>query len=163
MKQLTLIRHAKSSWDDPALADDQRPLSARGRRDAPEMGRRLSVLGFLPDMIVSSPAKRARRTAKAIRQEIGGKVAFAIEPSVYMAAPGELIDLARSLGDSLGHVAIVGHNPGLTDLANLLGDLRIENVPTAGVVRLELDVDTWKDVRPGCGRTIDFDYPKRVR
>ena len=158
---LTLIRHAKSSWSDPDLADVDRPLNSRGKRDAPEMGRRLETIGFRPDIVLSSPARRARRTAKAIIREIGGKPALVIEHSLYMAEPDEMLDLVRNLGGSVTHVALVGHNPGMTELVNLLGAAAIENVPTAGIARFEFDVDDWKDVAPGRARLLDFDYPKR--
>jgi phosphohistidine phosphatase len=161
VRLLTLIRHAKSSWDDPGLADIDRPLNDRGKADAPKMARNLSRIGFAPDLVLSSPAKRARRTAKAVIHELKKPPSFAVEPSLYLADPGELLGLIRSFGESLGHVAIVGHNPGLTELANLLGANEIDNVPTAGVVRFELEIAAWPEAGPGCGRMIDFEYPKK--
>lgn len=139
-----------------------RTLNARGKADAPKMGRRLQTTGFAPDLVLSSPAKRARRTAKAIMRELEKPPSFGIEPSLYMADPEEIFGLIRSLGGSLGHVAIVGHNPGITELANLLGAAGIDNVPTSGVVRFELHIDAWADARPGCGRLLEFDYPKKA-
>ena len=162
MKILTLIRHAKSSWNDPDLPDIERPLNARGRTDAPKMGRRLAATGFRPDLVLSSPAKRARRTAKAIVRELQDGVTLSIEPALYLAEPDEMLALIRQLGASLSHVALVGHNPGLTDLARVLGASSIDNVPTGGVVRFELDVDDWRDVVPAKVRLIDFDYPKKA-
>jgi len=160
MRALTLIRHAKSSWADPETADIDRPLNDRGKSDAPMMGRRLAAIGFAPDLVLCSPAKRARRTARAIIHELASTPSLGIEPALYLATPSEMLPLIRSLGSSLAHVVMVGHNPGLTDLANLLGGARIDNVPTTGVVRLELDVDAWSDAGPGHGRVVDFDYPK---
>jgi phosphohistidine phosphatase len=162
MKALTLIRHAKSSWADPGIADIDRPLNDRGKSDAPMMGRRLASIGFAPDLVLSSPARRARRTAKAIIHELASTPALGIEPALYLATPDEMLELIRSFGSSLAHVAMVGHNPGLTDLANRLGSTRIDNVPTTGVVRLELDVDAWSDAGPGRGRVADFDFPKKA-
>jgi phosphohistidine phosphatase len=159
---LTLIRHAKSSWSDPDLADVDRPLNPRGKRDAPRMGRRLEEAGVRPDVVLSSPAKRARRTAKAVMRELSRKPAFAVEPSLYMADPDEMLDLVRRLGDSVEHVALVGHNPGMTELVQLLGAASIDNVPTAGVVRFEFDTDSWSEIGPGRARFIAFDYPKRA-
>jgi phosphohistidine phosphatase len=161
MKFLTLIRHAKSSWNDPGLADIDRPLNSRGRTDAPLAGRRLAGIDFAPDLVLSSPARRARRTAKAIIRELKQKPPLGIEPSLYMADPDEMLALIRNLGSSLTHVAIVGHNPGLTELANVLGSSAIDNVPTTGVVRFELDIDRWRDAGAATARLIDFDYPKK--
>lgn len=127
------------------------------------MGRRLAEIDFRTDLVLSSPAKRARRTAKAIMRELRKTPDFGIEPALYMADSGELLDFIRRLGGSLTHVTLVGHNPGLTELANILGADAIDNVPTAGVVRFELDVKGWMETRPGCGRLLDFDFPKRSR
>lgn len=160
VKLLTLIRHAKSSWADPDLPDLDRPLNSRGRADAPRMGRRLEASRFRPDIVLSSPARRARRTAKAVLRELSSHPAFVIDHSLYMAEPDDLLALVRSLGASVAHAALVGHNPGLTQLANMLG-ASIANVPTAGVVRFEMDIAEWKDAAPGRARLVDFDYPKK--
>ena len=159
---LTLLRHAKSSWKDVTLGDFERPLNRRGERDAPEMGRRLAALGFAPDLIVASPAERALRTARTLAREIGYPVArIRFEESLYGATPETLLAEIRALDDALGHVAIVGHNPGLTELHNALAAPGIDNIPTCGVVRLELGVGSWKRVTRRCATLLDFDYPKR--
>jgi phosphohistidine phosphatase len=161
MKLLTLIRHAKSSWKDIELADHERPLNKRGKRDAPEMGHRLAAIDFAPDLVISSHARRARSTAKTIIAELRLAPKLRIEPRVYLSGTNELLQLIHELDEELHHVALVGHNPDFTDLSSILGRADIENVPTCGVVRLELDVATWREVDRGCGRLIDFDYPKR--
>ena len=162
MKRLSLLCHAKSSWKQPELADIERPLNARGKRDAPVMGERLAAAGFRPDLLVTSPARRAARTASRIARAIGyPEDAIRIDREVYFADAAELLRRVRALPPELGHVAIVGHNPSLTEIANTLAGAAIANVPTCGVVRLELDVDAWSEARPRCARVIDFDYPKR--
>jgi phosphohistidine phosphatase len=162
MKLLTLIRHAKSSRKDPDLTDIERPLSGRGTRDAPTMGGRLAAVDPLPDLLVSSSAKRAEATARAIAEAIGYDTGeIALERALYMAEPEEMLQVIRAVDESSQHLALVGHNPGITNLADVLADARIDNVPTCGVVRLRLAIDSWREARYGCGMVIDFDYPKR--
>lgn len=162
MKRLTLIRHAKSSWDDTGVADYDRPLNERGKRDAPGMGRRLAGIHFSPDLIISSTAKRARSTAKRIATEIGyPKAEIEFEQIFYGATAGEMLDTVRRLKNELSEVVIVSHNPGITDLNNILCNTHIDNIPTCGVVRLELDVSAWDAVAPGGANMLDFDFPKR--
>ncbi len=163
MKLLSLIRHAKSSWKNPELADFERPLNKRGKRDAPVMGRRLAALDFKPDLILSSPAKRAARTAKAIADELGSSTSkIDFNEEIYEAtSPAELLEVIRSLDPGLAHVALIGHNPALTELSNWLADVQIENIPTCGVVRLRLAAHRWEDVSAQGGTLLDCDYPKK--
>ena len=161
MKRLTLIRHAKSSWKDSAVDDFDRPLNKRGERDAPEMGRRLAAAGFAPDLIVTSPARRAAETAREIARRIDyPKDAIRLEEDLYLASAGKLLDFVQALDDALSEVALVGHNPGLTELCNQLGGLRIDNLPTAGVVQLELDARSWSEAGARGARLLLFDSPK---
>ncbi|MCY4437212.1 MAG: histidine phosphatase family protein [Chloroflexi bacterium] len=162
MKLLTLIRHAKSSWKQYGVEDSARPLNGRGKRDAAMMGQRLAAIGFLPDAFLTSPAKRARGTARRLAKEIGfPKSHIALEEEIYHAMSDRLLNLIRRLDDSRDHVALVGHNPGFTELSGLLSQDYIGDVPTCGVVRLELDVSSWQEVERNCGRLLDFDFPKR--
>lgn len=162
MKHLSLVRHAKSSWKDASLSDFERPLNARGERDAPRMGARLAAAGFRPDRLVSSPARRAHATAVCLAAEIGyPEREIVLEPALYDASPDALLAVIRALPSDTGHAALVAHNPGLTDLSNRLSDVHIDDIPTAGVVQLELAVEAWEQVEPRCGRLLDFDYPKR--
>lgn len=163
MKLLTLIRHAKSSWKQPGVEDFARPLNGRGKRDAATMGQRLAAVGFLPDVILSSPAKRARSTAMRLGKEIGyPKSEIAFEEGIYHATSDQLLLIVRKLNDTLGHAALIGHNPGFTALSDLLSQEYIGDMPTCGVVRLQLDVSSWQDVQRKCGKLLDFDYPKRA-
>lgn len=162
MKTLTLLRHAKSSWHDPALDDFERPLNPRGRRDAPEMGRRLRARGDVPDLIISSPARRALSTARMVAREIGIPEGQIIEePDLYHAGAERILAIVSSLESLASHLMVVGHNPGFNDAANRLSEVRIDNLPTAAAFQVEFDVDDWSEVAPGQGRFLRFDYPKR--
>ena len=162
MKRLYLLRHAKSSWDDDRLSDVERPLNKRGLRDAPMMGQRLHAGGFLPERIVSSGAVRAEATALAVAREIGYQPAgIKREDALYLAGPATLLKIVRRSDDSLGSLMLVGHNPGMTDFANSLSDLRIDNLPTCGLFCVDFSVGYWRDVTPGTGALVCFDYPKK--
>lgn len=162
MKNLVVVRHAKSSWDEPALSDIDRPLNHRGKRDAPLMGGILQARGLVPDRILSSPAKRARKTARLIAKEIGYDAeAIDIRDSLYMDGVPALMALIQGLNDAWERVYLIGHNPDLTELVNRLTDENIENVPTCGIASIEFDVDSWLHIMVGSGRLALFDYPKR--
>lgn len=164
MKNLILIRHAKSSWDDPALDDRDRPLNGRGKRDAPLMGAVLKERGLSPDRIVSSPARRALKTAKSIATAIGHPVGeIALDERVYLAEATTLLEVIQQFPETARQVVMFGHNPGFTELVNLLTDAGIGNVPTCGVASIEFSVASWSAVSPGSGRLGYFDYPKRHR
>lgn len=159
---LTLVRHAKSSRDDPGLADFMRPLNDRGRRDAPVMGHRLRRSGVEPDLIVSSPAARAIQTARIIAGRIDFPEAGIVEDGrIYEASAQELLALVRRLPDDRRDVMLVGHNQGLSDLVSLLLRPVIDNIPTCGVVRLLCDAQHWHDIKPGRATLLLFDYPKK--
>ena len=161
MKTLYLVRHAKSSWDDPKLDDFERPLNERGLKDAPRMGRRLSDKGVSPDLIISSPAARAIATAKLISEELGySKKNIQQARAMYHAGPGNLLDEIRKVDDKYETLVMVGHNPGITEFANDLLKESIGNIPTAGVVAGNLKINTWKETEFGCGKLLFFDFPK---
>ncbi|WP_457598784.1 SixA phosphatase family protein, partial [Hydrogenimonas sp.] len=124
MKELFLFRHAKSSWDDPSLSDFDRPLNERGRRDAPLMGEHLKAMGIHLDLIVASPAKRAKKTAKIIAEKLGYDIEKIIwQENIYEASPQTLLYIVCQLPEKAKRVMLVGHNPSLTLLANQLGDI----------------------------------------
>jgi phosphohistidine phosphatase len=164
LKFLAIVRHAKSSWKGPSLTDFDRPLNKRGKADAPEMGRRLAARGVRPDLVVSSPARRARKTAQAIAKELGlDKAGIVQEGDIYEAEASTLAGIVRSFDDKADHVILVGHNPGVTGLVeNLSGDM-FGNIPTGGVVALEFDVYSWSDLQRGAGHVLFTDVPKDVR
>lgn len=162
MKTILLCRHAKSSWKDLSLADRDRPLNKRGKRNVPEMGRRLAERGITPDAVISSPAVRAVKTANRLVRELGfPKKNIQVRPAIYETSPTLLLALIRNLPETQETVILVGHNPEFTTLANILGNLHIINVPTCGIVALEFCVNTWEEIMEGKGSLVFFDYPKK--
>jgi phosphohistidine phosphatase len=166
MKYLYLIRHAKSSWDNPELDDFDRPLNSRGEKDAPRMGKRLREKKITPDSVITSPANRALKTCKLICKIVGFDEKKIIEiPSLYHASEEKLLNIVRSIKDRTGdeeeNALVFGHNPGLTEFANRLTSEGILNIPTTGVVAIQLGVEKWKDTNWGSGELVFFDFPKR--
>jgi phosphohistidine phosphatase len=163
VKRLILLRHAKSSWSDGSLADAQRPLSARGERDAPRMGERLRERGERPDVVIASPARRARRTARLVCQAMGHpESSIKLDPSLYLAAPDAILTVVAAQAGPADSVMVVAHNPGLTELANLLlPDLELDNLPTAGALTVDLDTDRWTNLYGVARRLVSLDYPKK--
>lgn len=162
MKYLTLIRHAKSSWDDPTLDDFDRPLNKRGRKNAPEMGQRLLEQGIIPDAVFTSPAKRARKTAKLLTKELDiDKNAIHYVDELYHADALSLVRIIQALDDRWNDVFLFGHNPGFTDLANFFIPNGIGHLPTCAVVRIDLPFESWSQIRPGQAAVVLYDYPKK--
>jgi phosphohistidine phosphatase len=167
MKQLTLIRHAKSSWSNVSMGDFERPLGARGLRDAPRMGAYLSEMPLPPiSRMISSPALRARTTADLIAKELGlAAEQLTLEPRIYGASLSVLFELVRGLDEAEGHVVLVGHNPGFEQLARALDpnfDGDGAKYPTCGVARMQLAVETWAEVDEGSVESSRFVYPKML-
>ena len=162
MKRLILLRHAKSSWSEHGLADSERPLSGRGERDAPRMGARLHARGVRPDLVLSSPALRARSTAKLVARALDyADDAIRLDAALYLAAPEEILAVIAAQTDAVGCLLVVGHNPGLTELANfLLPELELANLPTAGTVVVDCATERWTEVRGAQRRLVYYDYPK---
>ena len=161
MKCLTLIRHAKSSWHDRTLRDFDRPLNARGLRNAPDMARRLAAELRLPLRLISSPALRALSTARYFAAAFGmPEDAIVLEPEIYEASAGTLLALVNALPDTDAHVLLFGHNPGFSDLAHQLADCPFSDMPTCAAVTIAFDLPHWRDVVPGSGRVLHYRYPK---
>lgn len=161
MKTLTILRHAKSSWNKPGLRDFDRPLNGRGKRDAPDMGDRMKEAGIRPSLIMSSPAVRAWSTAKLVAAEIGYPIEFLQrEPDLYHASAEQLLDVIARQDEGFNNLVLVGHNPGLTDLANKLVPGLTGNLPTAGFVSLLIDNDTWELRGRRSVELLSHDYPK---
>ena len=161
MKTIYLIRHAKSDWTVSNLSDFDRPLNNRGKRDAPFMGKQLNELGIYPDYIVASPAKRAKETTKLICTEINypfNKVEFI--DSVYHSSVKNLTQVLNGLSNNNKIVFLVGHNPGLTELSDYLTDDYLDNISTCGIVKIELEINDWKEIIQGIGIKRFFIYPK---
>ncbi len=164
MKKLYLVRHSKSSWDNPNLDDFDRPLNKRGKRDAPFMGELLNKLGVKPDIIVSSPAKRAYATAKEIAKALNyPKRKIVKNENIYMATAGELLKIINEFPDEISSAMIFGHNPGLTQICNLLSNANIINIPTSGFAEIDFETGSWKNIVPSSGKLAAFEYPKKYR
>lgn len=148
MKTLLLIRHAKSSHDDPRVMDHDRPLNERGRSEAPEIGQHLSRRSLVPELILSSTALRARETAGHLATTSGYAGEVEVRRELYLAAPDNFIRVLRTLDEHVRCVAVVAHNPGLEEYAAQLVD-RYVAMPTSTVVEIELDLAAWSDLLPG--------------
>lgn len=164
MKTLYIIRHAKSSWDHEGITDFERPLNDRGHRDAPKMGTVLRELGARPGLIRSSAAERAITTARYLAEALGYPPSEIQSDGVmYGAGPIELVDIVTTFPDSVREAFLVGHNPTMHMLAYRLAGFDAGNLPTAGVVCIDLDVETWSVIRDVRGRIRYFEYPKKHR
>jgi phosphohistidine phosphatase len=160
MRRLTLIRHAKSSWDYAELSDFERPLNARGRRDAPAMATRLSAGLERPLRLISSPALRAITTAHAFAAALEvPNSAIRIDPRIYEATRGTLLELVRECSDADRHLLLFGHNPGLSELAHLLAPCPFTDMPTCAVVTLSFDNAQWRGLQPGTGLLQRYEFP----
>jgi len=165
MKTIILVRHAKSSWKDPSLDDFDRPLNKRGKKNAPFIGKKLKEQQVMPDLVLSSPAKRARKTAIAIAKAIDyPKKHIIFDDNLYHAGVRYLFKLVKNLDDAYETVMLFGHNPDLNKFADMsLKKNRIDNIPTAGVYCIRFDVNQWQKVKEGKGEFVFFDFPKRYK
>ncbi|WP_339909912.1 histidine phosphatase family protein [Symmachiella dynata] len=162
MKDLFIVRHAKSSWDAPELSDHDRPLNRRGKRDAPRMAQWLFEYGRIPDRIVSSTAKRARKTAEEIANRCGVAERLELNRELYFGDPESWVELLRNTETEVVCVMLVGHNPGVEDfLEQLTG--QYERLPTAAIAHVELPVESWRDISiEGGGRLVTVQRPKEL-
>lgn len=161
MKTLTLLRHAKSSWKNHDLADHQRPLNRRGEKDAPAMAARISGAGIRPSLILSSPALRAWTTAKIVAREISYPIEFLQrEEDLYLADVESLLAFLERQDSKFNSIMLVGHNPGLTDLANFLLPDVTDNLPTCGVISMTVDAEDWFLPPASGAELLVFDFPK---
>jgi phosphohistidine phosphatase len=161
MKRLTLIRHAKASWGSAALDDIDRPLNTRGEKEAPLMGRRLARHSFKPEQIVASPATRATSTATLIARELGLPLQeVVLQRRIYEAEMYDLLYIVQQLDNSLSHVVLIGHNPGISELSAALTGLAVQSMHTCGVFAIDFEVAEWAQIEPGSGSFVFYDYPK---
>jgi len=164
MKELLVVRHGKSSWDAPQLADRERPLNKRGRRDGPDMGRRLRSRGMIPARVVTSDAARARETAALLADALGIEAAaIVVEPRLYAADADAVRAVVAALPDDADRVALVGHNPALHEFLQAASDLRVANFPTAAVACLRFPVSHWREAATVPAEAFDYDFPKSGR
>jgi phosphohistidine phosphatase len=173
MKELLLLRHAKSSWAEPHQEDVDRPLNKRGRKGAALIGTWLSENAIRPGLVLSSSARRTRETLDLLHDALGPNVQIQIEPGLYLADAGRLLQRVRAIQNDVGSVLVIAHNPGLQDLAvdlahaakgdRTLRDTLIGKFPTAALARFRFDVKNWKDVDtdadPGAITLVDYITP----
>jgi phosphohistidine phosphatase len=154
MKTLLVLRHAKSSWHDPALDDHDRPLNKRGQQDGPRMGELVREHRLTPDVIISSDAVRARLTAEAVAEAACYTSEILLDPQLYIASPAGILAVLRTVRDTkAGTVMIVGHNPGLEELvAQLTGEQ--QDLPTAALAQIVLPIDRWGDLKVSTRGTL---------
>ena len=164
MKHLLLVRHAKSSWDDLSLKDSDRPLNDRGKNDAPMMAKRLLKRGITIDAFISSPAKRARKTAELFAKEYkASKDQITFIDALYLAGPSAFSEVIAKTDDRYSSIAVFSHNEGITEFANSLTDTKTDNIPTCGVFAVSLKAKHWSDF-PGAKKEFwFFDFPKNEK
>ena len=164
LKTLLLIRHAKSSWDDPELTDYERPLNDRGKKDAPAMAEKLYERGIKIDAFVTSPARRARKTAEQFAKRYKKeKEDILLKTELYMASDEAFNSVVEKLNDDIDCVAVFSHNPGITDFANsLTDDITIDNIPTCGIFAVSIEAKKWNKFKEAKKKFLFFDYPKAL-
>jgi phosphohistidine phosphatase len=167
VRRLHLLRHAKSSWDDPTLDDHDRPLTPRGRKAAKRIARWMREHDVRPQLVVSSSALRAQETLAGVRRGLG-EPGVSIEDALYAASAEALLERVRVLPDEVDEAMLVGHNPGLADLLLLLaapGELRDRakaKVPTGALATLEAEIGSWSRLGPGEARLVSFVVPREL-
>ena len=168
VKLLGLFRHAKSSWDDNGLRDFDRPLNGRGRRGAAVMGKHIVEHGVRWEHILASPAARVKETLAAAIKAAGRAPGITWDERIYMAGPSTLLEVVRETAAEHGSLVLAGHNPGLQELLfELVGDADdplLDEIagkyPTAAFAVLELAIDEWNQIAPGCGKLVHFARPR---
>ncbi len=161
VKELLLVRHAKSDWVAGLQRDFDRPLNQRGVANAPEMAQRLVDKEWMPELIVTSPALRAKTTAQLFAEVWGGSE-IREEKRIYEASIQTLLKVVNGFDNSFHKIALFGHNPAITDFVYALSDAWLGNMPTASYCLLEFSIDNWALVSAGTGKLLAFDYPKSI-
>lgn len=168
MLTLFLCRHAKSSWAEPGLSDKERPLNERGKLDAPLMGKVLNNKHEKADLFISSPAKRALKTAKLVADELDySRKKILTDARLYMACIDDFIEVTEEYDGKNGvahkTIMLFSHNFGITEFANYISDSEIDNIPTCGIVKIRFDFRHWKNIRKEKGKAEYFIYPKMYK
>jgi phosphohistidine phosphatase len=161
MKTLILIRHAKSSWADSGMNDFDRPLNERGKKDAPEMAERLLKKDIQIDAFVTSTANRARKTCAAFMEVFHASIEQRIlKEELYLAPPQRFIEVIEKLSDEIENTAIFAHNPGITEFANSLTNVKVDDMPTCAVFAMQVKTSKWSSFSKAEKTFLFFDYPK---
>lgn len=163
MKTIYLIRHARSDWSEPLIEDIDRGLNARGKKSIPIIAKELKEKKIKPDIIISSPAKRAKLTIKGLLKELDGSDKIFYKDDLYMADSDTILSVLKGIKDKYDSVFIVGHNPGLTEFANLMDNKTIENIPTLGIVALKCKIKKWQNCKYHSAKVEFFIYPKMFK
>ena len=162
MKTLLLLRHAKSSWKDDAVKDFDRPLNQRGLKAAPSVGRLMGKRKLQPDLVLSSPAERARQTTQLVLESAGLKTELRYDERIYEATGMRLFEIVAQIEDDANIAMLVGHNPGLEELlATLTGEAG--SLPTAALACIELEIEKWSKLRVAAGRLEWLVKPKKLK
>jgi phosphohistidine phosphatase len=161
LKTLYLLRHAKSSWKNPALADFDRPLNKRGKTDAPRMAEYALKQGINPQMIISSPALRTRQTAAYFLSRLQPPVALVLEPALYECTPAAFWQVVQQCSNEVNSLLVVGHNTCLEEIVtDFIADL--EKLPTCGLATLHFAIDRWEELEPKKGKLLQLVFPKML-
>ncbi|MEQ1797824.1 MAG: histidine phosphatase family protein [Lacibacter sp.] len=161
MKTLLLVRHAKSSWEEPGQKDFDRPLNERGLKDAPMMAKRLLARKVKVDVFISSTAKRAKKTCELFMKEFDADPDTMVpQPKLYLAEPDAFIEVIRKIDEAVDHAIIFSHNNGITDFANQVTTARIDDMPTCSVFAIKFKTKSWADFEQAEKEFWFFDYPK---
>ena len=160
MKELLILRHAKSSWDDPALRDHDRPLNKRGRKASKRMGKLLADEDIVPDLIISSTAVRARTTAERAAKASGYDEDIELREALYHASPAAILDEVATVDDGIERLMVVGHNPGMEALTGMLSGV-YHRFPTAALMHVRFeDIEAWSQVRGRQATLLGFWLPR---
>ncbi len=176
MRTLHLLRHAKSDWSDPSLRDFDRPLSKRGRKAAPRIATEMHELGIKPDLVISSSSLRTRQTWDLVRPLLfpdghAGPEEVRFSRALYLAAPEQLLEIAKNVDSRITSLMLIGHNPGMENLADILAGSRSdepslqmlqEKFPTAALACFEFDIEDWSELAPGTGKLVRFLTPRSL-
>ena len=154
------MRHAKSSWTDPSLSDFERPLNERGRRVAPFMGGVLKREGLIPDHIICSPSKRTKETAELVQATVELDLEIGNDARIYEATAGELIEVASEMPETSSRALLIGHNPSSEQFLQIITGA-IEEMPTAALAVIDLDIGSWAEIAPGKGKLRRLFRPKQ--
>lgn len=162
MKTLLLLRHAKSSWKEEGLADHDRPLNKRGKQDAPRMGELVRKEGLIPDVIVTSTAKRARKTARLVAKGSGYRGKIVKSETLYQAGREGFVEVLTALPEKIERVMLVGHNPDLEEFLEIMIG-KSQRMPTAALAEVRLNIDSWKRLKQeSTGQLVNIWLPREL-
>ncbi|RXJ86591.1 histidine phosphatase family protein [Arcobacter sp. CECT 8985] len=161
MKNLYLIRHAKSSWKNMTLSDFDRPLNNRGKKNAPFMAKLLKKKGLKPDLIIASPSYRTRKTAHIFADIFKyNKKEILFFECLYNASKNDILETIKYIDDKFENLFLIGHNPSLNQFVQEYVNFN-ENIPTSGIIKIEFDCKRWKETKKNNAQLIFFEYPKK--